>query len=174
VYDLQDHFEALIYILAEVKGTTRRDSRFLPTHQRPVENSQENVRIESRGPTSAAADEESRIATASEWIDLELLFRTLTTLGVRPLILSVPIDITFHKTKGVSRSGRQIYYDMTRQLAQRYDFPLIQFEDHDGDLSFLIPHHEHPSPRGWMYYNKALDDFFHKTPAILGERSPVK
>ena len=174
VYDLQDHFEALIYILAEVKGTTRRDSRSLPTHQRPVENSQENVRIESRGPTSAAADEESRIATASEWIDLELLFRTLTTLGVRPLILSVPIDITFHKTKGVSRSGRQIYYDMTRQLAQRYDFPLIQFEDHDGDLSFLIPHHEHPSPRGWMYYNKALDDFFHKTPAILGERSPVK
>jgi D-alanine transfer protein len=176
VYDLQDHFETLIYILAEVKGTTRRASRFVSTDQRPVENSQENGRIESRGPTSAAADEEfrARIATASEWVDLDLLFRTLTKLEVRPLILSMPIDIRFHKTKGVSRLGRQIYYDMTRQLAQRYDFPLIQFEDHDGDLSFLIPHHEHPSPRGWMSYDEALDDFFHKAPGIQRERSSAK
>jgi len=49
------------------------------------------------------------------------------------------------------------------ELAQRYHFPLLQFEDHDADPDFLIAHREHPTPKGWMYYDRALDDFFHKT-----------
>jgi D-alanine transfer protein len=41
--------------------------------------------------------------------------------------------------------------------------PLIEFENHDSDPTFIIAHREHPSPKGWMYYNRALDDFFHTT-----------
>ena len=36
-------------------------------------------------------------------------------------------------------------------------------EDHDADPTFLIARREHPTPKGWMYYNRALDNFFHKT-----------
>ncbi len=64
---------------------------------------------------------------------------------------------------GVSRSARQVYYDRMRELAQRYHFPLMQFEEHDADPTFLLARREHPSSKGWMYYNRALDDFFHKT-----------
>jgi D-alanine transfer protein len=103
----------------------------------------------------------ARVATAGEWIDLELLFRTLTELRARPLILSMPVDD--HIAPGVSRSAHEVYYDRMRELARRYHFPLVEFEDHDADPTFLITRREHPSPKGWMYYNRALDNFFHKT-----------
>jgi len=103
----------------------------------------------------------ARVATASEWTDLDLLFRTLTELRAQPLILSMPIDA--YVARGVSRSAREVYYDRMRELARRYHFPLVEFEDHDADPTFLIARREHPTPKGWMYYNRALNNFFHKT-----------
>jgi len=72
----------------------------------------------------------------------------------------MPIDA--YAARGVSRSARQVYYDKMRELAQRYHFRVIEFEDHDADPAFLIARREHPTSKGWMYYNRALDDFFHK------------
>jgi D-alanine transfer protein len=105
----------------------------------------------------------ARVASAGEWTDLELLFRTLTEVRAKPLILSMPIDPTYYAARGVSRSARNLYYDRMRELARRYHFPLVEFEDHDADPTFLIARREHPTPKGWMYYNRALDNFFHKT-----------
>jgi D-alanine transfer protein len=167
VLDLQDHFEALIYILGGGKGGPRHWLQLFnwskaPMHQASLHRDQEPLSIESldavRPPRDAVF--RARVAVASEWIDLELLFRTLRALRAKPLILSMPIDP--YAARGVSRSARQVYYDRMRELAQQYHFPLIEFEDHDADPAFLIAHREHPTPKGWMYYNRALDDFFHK------------
>jgi len=92
---------------------------------------------------------------------LELLFRTLIELRAQPLILSMPIDA--YIAPGVSRRAHEAYYDRMRELTRRYHFPLVEFEDHDPDPTFLIARREHPTPKGWMYYNRALDNFFHKT-----------
>ena len=165
VLDLQDHFEALVYILGEGKTIPRHWLRPSNSPKAPANPGQEAVVPESFGAIRSARDTafRARIGAASEWIDLELLFRTLTELGAQPLIVSMPIDGTLYDTRGVSRSARQVYYDRMSRLAQRYHFPLIQFEDHDADPTFLIAHREHPTPKGWTYYDRALDDFFHKT-----------
>jgi D-alanine transfer protein len=73
----------------------------------------------------------------------------------------MPIDA--YAARGVSRSTRELYYDRMRDLAERYHFPVIEFEQHDADPGFLIAHREHPTPRGWMVYDRALDDFFRKS-----------
>jgi len=161
--DLQDHFEALVYILA--------GGRPIPEWLRPVHSHRLHVRESSDAdyqqtkafdvvwPARDAAFR-TRIAAASEWTDLELLFRTLAELKAEPLILSMPIDA--YAARGVSHSTRELYYDMMRELSARYHFPVIEFEQHDADPRFLIAHREHPTPRGWMVYNRALDDFFRK------------
>ncbi len=163
--DLQDHFEALVYILGDGRGIPWRKSRRFNLREVPTDKGREVLTTESLGAISSGRDAafRARIAAASEWGDLELLFRTLTELGAQSLIVSMPIDNTLHDTKGVSRAGRQVYYDRMSELAQRYHFPLIQFEDHDADPAFLIAHREHPTPEGWMYYNRALEDFFNQT-----------
>jgi D-alanine transfer protein len=166
ILDLQDHFEALVYILSRGKP--------VPNWLRPLSSHGTHLHKASAGsgrerPTESldtiypAKDMafRARVATASEWTDLDLLFRTLTELRSRPLILSMPIDP--YVAPGVSRSAHEVYYDRMRKLARRYHFPLVEFEDHDADPTFLIARREHPTPKGWMYYNRALDNFFHKT-----------
>jgi len=162
--DLQDQFEALVYILGR--------GRTIPNWLRPIHphkvharkasdaDDQETESFDAIRPARDAAFR-ARIAAASEWTDLELLFRTLAELKAEPLILSMPIDA--YAARGVSRSAREIYYERMRELAQRYHFPVIEFEQHDADPAFLIAHREHPTPRGWMVYNRALDDFFRKS-----------
>ena len=167
ILDLQDHFEALVYILGGGKP--------VPNWLRPLSSHRVHLRkgsasggreamttgsLDTIHPAKDAAFR-ARVATASEWADLELLFRTLTELRAQPLILSMPIDV--YIAPGVSRSAHEAYYDRMRELARRYHFPLVEFEDHDADPTFLIARREHPTPKGWMYYNRAIDNFFHKT-----------
>ena len=167
ILDLQDHFEALVYILGGGKP--------VPNWLRPLSSHRVHLRKGSasdgrKAMTTGSLDTihpakdaafRARVATASEWADLELLFRTLTELRAQPLILSMPIDV--YIAPGVSRSAHEAYYDRMRELARRYHFPLVEFEDHDADPTFLIARREHPTPKGWMYYNRAIDNFFHKT-----------
>jgi D-alanine transfer protein len=169
VLDFQDHFEALVYILAGGKPIPSwlrpLNSHKVHLRKTPTDHGQKTVTAEPLSGTDSVKDEafRARIAAASEWTDLELLFRTLTEVRAKPLILSMPIDPTYYAARGVSRSARNLYYDRMRELARRYHFPLVEFEDHDADPTFLIAHREHPTPKGWMYYNRALDNFFHKT-----------
>jgi D-alanine transfer protein len=163
VFDLQDHFEMLVYVLARIDSNPRlrlpfdylRRARSEPTLPQTAKQD-----APQPGPDADAAFRD-RIADASEWGDLDLLFRVLTKVGAQPLVLSMPIDVTRLKARGVSSSARQTYYDKVSELAQRYHIQVVQFADHDADPSFLIARREHPTPKGWMYYNQALDNFFH-------------
>jgi D-alanine transfer protein len=159
--DLQDHFEVLVYILGGGRGMPRRKLEGT-SREAWTRRDQTVPTIEPPGAIGSDRDAvfRARMAVAPEWIDLELLFRTLTELRAQALIISMPIDATFSLTAGVSRSGRRVYYDKMNQLAQQYHFQLIEFEDHDADPAFLIAHREHPTPQGWMHYNRALEDFF--------------
>ena len=161
--DLQDHFEALVYILA---GGRPIPDWLRPVHLRQPHTPKSRIAKEEQGGSfdsiRPARDSafRARIAAASEWTDVELLFRTLEQLKTDPLILSMPIDA--NAARGVSWSAREVYYERMRELAQQYHFPVIEFEQHDADPRFLIARREHPTPRGWMAYNRALDDFFRK------------
>jgi D-alanine transfer protein len=166
ILDLQDHFEALVYILD--RGKPPPDwLRQLTSHKTHAIKSRSGEGFETwTGESFAAvrpardAEFRARVEVAGEWTDLELLFRTLTQLKARPLILSMPIDA--FAARGVSRPAREIYYDRMRELAGRYHFPVVEFEQRDADPAFLIAHREHPTPKGWLVYNRALDDFFRK------------
>ncbi len=172
VLDLQDHFEALVHILRQAKPALPRHSEMLDWSKLITEASEgaaadtdnkeealgsDNETIRSGGEASFLA----RMEVAREWIDFELLLRVLSKIQARPLLLSMPIDGPSYDRAGVSRSARQVYYNKVRALAQRYNFSVIEFEEHDDDAAFFKGQDYHLSAKGWMFYNRALDDFFH-------------
>jgi D-alanine transfer protein len=171
VMELQDHFAALDHIWHEIEPATRR-SEILDwpkliakvsgpesTDKGKIEKaSNVNDQI-SQGSRDAAF--RMRLDTAHGWGDLELLLRTLASLHAQPLLLSMPIDGQFYDRTGVSWSAREGYYDKLCALAQRYNIPVIEFREHDDDPGFLLRHTDHLTAKGWTFYNRALDDFFH-------------
>jgi len=109
-----------------------------------------------------AAEMMSNLRNSTEWLDLELLLEALQQLGARPLLLGMPIAGSFYDRQGVSRLERhELYYQRLRELAQRRSVPLVDFESEDESATFLSGVGSHLSPEGWLYYDDALDRFYH-------------
>jgi D-alanine transfer protein len=179
VLDLQDHFAALHYILYELKS---RASLHPQTVDWPslVAKACETANATEKQKVVFGADNQmavrrsddwfiKKLNQSNEWRDLELLFRVMTEIHARPLLLSMPLDGEFYDEAGISRSARECYYRKLRALAQQYDFALAEFEQHDEDPIFLtrraarLKHiaAPHLTAKGWMFYDRVLDNFFH-------------
>jgi D-alanine transfer protein len=96
-----------------------------------------------------------------EWVDLELLLRELTELGARPLVLSMPIHGAWYDRLGITYAARRAYYQKLRATGARYQTPVVDFADHDGDRSFCHDNMGHLAPNGLLFYGRILDGFFH-------------
>ena len=176
--DLQDHFSALIYILNGPKSSGSRHPQALDW-QSLITKASARASVNQKGTILASNQKVAarrteagfleQLSEARQWTDLELLLRVLTKLQAQPLLLSMPMDGEFYDQVGISRSVRESYYNKMRNLAQRYNFELVEFEDHDEDAPFLdhrVPQIKHVAAphltaKGWMFYDRVLDDFFH-------------
>lgn len=114
-----------------------------------------------------------------EWSDLELLLRTLQERGAHPLILSLPMNGVFFDSLGISAQARRHYYDRLRSLCSSYRVPELDFAEHELDPRFFADTYDHPSAKGWIYFDEAMDAFFHdrlqyagKRPAPIGSAPP--
>jgi D-alanine transfer protein len=166
---MQDHCETLFYILKEwrrLRSGVRRSQRTVDWN-RLIADATAQVRQHNDsdpdpvGPEKGPARFVTGEQNAHEWVDFELLLRGLNELGARPLLLSIPIDGRYFDRFGVGRAYRDLYYKRIRGLAQSHDVPLVAFEEHDLDEDFLVGHHDHLTDKGWLYFDRALNDFFH-------------
>ena len=169
ILDLQDHFESMIYILREGKTPQPTNPRRLDwatliqkaTTPRDFSTEDDKAQtIELQLLRGGDRNFLARINGASEWTDLEMLLRVLHDVQAKPLLLSVPMDGLFYDDAGISFATREAYYAKIRALAERYDFPLVEFKDHDRDPDFLDEHHYHLTAKGWLYCDQALSNFF--------------
>jgi D-alanine transfer protein len=95
------------------------------------------------------------------WLDLEPTLRILQELQAQPLILSMPFHGKYLDYAGVSAAARAKYYARVRELAARYGARTAILDDHEYDPYFLRDLGSHPSPKGWIYYDQAIDAFYH-------------
>ena len=170
--ELQDQFSAVAHILYVTKANPPRQRQRKSAPTAVAKASADNLRapaklenvaanIESTAPGRLDSWFRNRLNAAPEWTDLELLLRVLNEVHARPLLLSMPMDGRFYDRQGYSRLARENYYKKMRSLARQYNFTLIEFQDHDEDQGFLDAQHTHLTQEGWLFYNRALDDFFH-------------
>ena len=103
----------------------------------------------------------------AEFTDLDLLLRGLSEVGAQPLIISQPIPGIYYDYLGISQQARMQYYSRLRALCGQYGFPVVDFENHDDDMYFVSDPNSHLSRLGWVYYDQALDAFYHGTLAGL-------
>jgi D-alanine transfer protein len=170
--ELQDHFAALNYIRLKIKPASARRLETLDWPKLIASVGGMNSTNAGKVPITSSPKEEANrgpgditfrndMNTSPGWINLELLLRTLARVQAHPVVLSMPIPGNFYDQKGVSRAAREDYYVKLRTLVQSYHFPLVEFREHDEDPAFLYLHKSHLTAKGWMYYNLALDDFYH-------------
>ncbi len=105
----------------------------------------------------------TNLQSSLEWTDLDILLHTLKDMGAQPLIMSRPFNAMYWEARGVTAQDRQAYYDRLSQIVASYDMPLVDFRDHETDKYFNTDAASHTSRKGWVYVDKAMDQFFHGT-----------
>jgi D-alanine transfer protein len=100
------------------------------------------------------------VASASAWDDLALLLDIVTSSGGEPLLLSMPYKGAFRDFEGTTPAGRRVYYDSLRAHAARAGVALRDFAEFESDPWFMRDQTAHPSPKGWVHYDQAMDEFF--------------
>ena len=166
---VQDYFEMLFFLLKERHALQPRAERSSSAMDwdNLISRAASQTRVHNdKDPEPIGVEMGQKefafgVRSAHEWTDFELLLRGLHELGARPLLLSMPLDGRYFDRFGVWRQTRALYYTSVRALAEKYGVSLIDFEEHDQDEDFLAGHHDHLSDKGWLYFDKALDDFFH-------------
>ena len=165
----QDHIEAGIQISAENQDPDAKPAKIAGINWREVirvANASKKrppaSRLTQRPKGSRDASFVASLTAADEWDDFELILRTFRELGAKPLLLSMPLHGADLETTGVSAEARARYGQKLAELAKNYATPLVYFQEFENDPTFWDDSQDHPGEKGWAYYNKVLDDFFHE------------
>jgi D-alanine transfer protein len=100
------------------------------------------------------------VVSARAWEDLDLLLDVVTISGGQPLLVSMPYKGVFRDFEGTTPAGRRVYYDSLRAHAARAGVTLRDFAEFESDRWFMRDQSAHPSPKGWVHYDQAIDEFF--------------
>ena len=172
LYELEDHWAALHHIKRQTKPPPRLQQQTVDWPEviakankaRPADVGM--IQVPSRFDRKITRGSRdigflTGVKSSTAWVDLDLLLRCLATVHARPFILSMPLGGEFYDHAGVSRAARDEFYRKLPALVEQYHFPVMEFQDHDEDPGFLIRQQPHLTAKGWAYYDRALDDFFH-------------
>jgi D-alanine transfer protein len=168
----QDHIEAGLHIAESIeennpkphhiaglnwKEILRRTSVKVKATRPPI-----SPRLTKRPKGSRDAFFLKTLKEADEWDDFELLLRTLKEMHADALLLSMPLHGRDLETTGVSAEARKAYGVELKSLATKYGMQLVYFSQYENDPTFFADNLDHPGERGWMLFNKVLDDFYHQ------------
>jgi D-alanine transfer protein len=169
VYRLQDHYEVVwwmrgdhkLYHLVRRKSSKLHWDRLLAnavktTKPPPEEEFDSRFRYFADDMAFIEA-----LGRSAEWEDLALLLRVVRELKLDPLLLSMPMEDAHFERMGISPEYRAAYSERLHEFASVHSVPVVDFADHGADPKFFADHYGHPSAKGWIYFDRALDDFFH-------------
>ena len=106
----------------------------------------------------------AEMKSSKEWGDFKLLLDTIKFFGAKAILISVPISGTGYERRGVSGLARDQFYRLFEAMCAEHEYAAVTFCDHDMDDGFTIPRSSHFTPKGWLYVDRVLDDFYHDRP----------
>jgi D-alanine transfer protein len=114
-------------------------------------------------PPAGSKDERfiENVKIALEWRDMQILLQIVKELEGHPLMLGRPMNVGLWEALGYSEEAQNTYYQVLHETVDPFGYPVIDFHQYGRDKYFSSDMASHSSPKGWMYINEILDDFFH-------------
>lgn len=100
-------------------------------------------------------------STSPEYTDLECFLHVCQDLGIRPLLVSLPVNGYWYDYTGFPKKERQIYYEKIRQVAKKYGAELADFADQEY-TKYFFEDGVHIGKKGWVMINESIYRFYQK------------
>ena len=105
---------------------------------------------------------------SKEWTDLQLLLRVAREKEIRLLVVCQPLNERFGQLQGLTEKSFALFYDKLRGTVAPYKAKLATFPEREKDAHFYQDS-VHPSGKGWITYDVALDTFFHESDNVSAQ-----
>jgi D-alanine transfer protein len=181
VYTLQDHVESCLYIRRHTRAVHHPRHRAVPFDwDRLIAEASAKSQYPKQGPPvpkdywrkmELTRSYLSGDAQSPEWANFEFLVRGLQELHLHALILCIPPNGFLLERGGVSKESLTLFMDRIRAIGARYGVAMVTFDDHMEDFDFRADATDHLSNKGWLYFDRALDEFYH-APALPQGATP--
>ena len=130
--------------------------------QTTYDDHQRSLFHDKNHPEVSPDDNFARDCNASkEWTDLQLLLRVAREKEIRLLVVCQPLNERFGQLQGLTEKSFALFYDKVRTTVAPFKVKLATFPDREKDPQFYQDS-VHPSGKGWIAYDAALDTFFHE------------
>lgn len=168
VMEMQDHFESVREVLTPAPTPSSAPTYFGMKWNGRVAGASAHSPVfhEFKAPDLASVWRGvSEMPASTEWKDLDLMLRTFQEMHVNTLLLDIPWSASHYDQLGVNATIRdKYYYSRLRAVSATYQVALANFQDHEYDANFLNDPHSHPSAKGWAFFNRDIDAFWHGLP----------
>ncbi len=151
---------ALLAAQAEARDRARNDGTAYSATISEAIGSQRKPEVRRQIYGSRDTDFAAKLGLSKEWTDLALLTDVLRDLKIRALFISQPFNGNFYDMGGTTHAGRQVYYEKLAEVIKPSGFALRDYSEREGDR-FFFNDSGHPSAKAWIYYNQAMDQFYH-------------
>ena len=145
---------------AETRDRSRGDGTFYSATLHDAIGAQRNAIIDVQKYGSRDASFSEKLGLSKEWQDLKLLTLVLKDFKMDAVLISQPFNGSYNDLRGTTRMGRRIYYQMLTSIIGPSGFTLLDYSEHEPDR-FFFNDAGHPSAKAWIYYDQALDRFYH-------------
>ena len=145
---------------AEARDRARNDGTPYSATMSETVGSQRKPEVRRQARGVRDADFGAKLGLSKEWSDLELLTEVLRDLKIRAMFISQPFNGNFYDQSGTTPVGRRAYYEKLAQVIGPSGDALRDYSEHEEDR-FFFNDSGHPSAKAWIYYDQALDQFYH-------------
>lgn len=94
-----------------------------------------------------------------EYEDFELFLDICKETGIKPLIVSVPVNGIWYDWTGFPKEDRKVYYQKIRDICQSRNVSLLDFSDKEYEHYFLKDI-MHMGWKGWVYLDEAVYKYY--------------
>lgn len=126
-----------------------------------IENKYYDTNIKNKVDSLKGSMKLSSYSSSPEYGDFRLLLDICKSEGIKPLIVSVPVNGRWYDYCGFDKSKRQEYYNNIKQIVASYDFDIADFSGYEYE-DYFLKDTMHLGWKGWVYVDEAIDRYYHK------------
>ena len=101
-------------------------------------------------------------STSPEYDDLRCFLDVCQDLGIRPLLVMMPVNGYWYDYTGFPKEAREDYYQKIRSVAAEYNASIADFSDQEY-TKYFFEDGVHIGKKGWVMINESIYRFYQKT-----------
>lgn len=126
-----------------------------------IENSYYDMYIRDKLDSLKGSMKGASYTNSPEYEDFGILLDVCKSEGIKPLIISVPVNGRWYDYCGFDKEKRQEYYKKINQIAASYGFDTADFSGYEYE-DYFLKDIMHLGWKGWVYVDEAISSYYHK------------